>query len=118
MTAAKPKNMKEALEIIEMLQSKNDELQSRNDSLELLVHNMNEMLTKGRKMMFGRSSEQLRYVEGCEQLSFFNEAETEADTAAPEPKEDILVPAHTRKAKRTKEELTEDQHLTKQSIIH
>lgn len=66
MTAAKPKNMKEALEIIEMLQSKNDELQSRNDSLELLVHNMNEMLTKGRRMMFGRSSEQLRYVEGCE----------------------------------------------------
>ena len=92
MTAAKPKNMKETLEIIEMLQAKinhlqteNDELKSRNDSLELLVHNMNEMLTKGRKMMFGRSSEQLRYVEGCEQLSFFNEAETEADASAPEP---------------------------------
>ena len=109
MTAAKPQNMKETLEIIEMLQAKinhlqteNDEfrdkieqLKNRNDSLELLVHNMNEMLTKGRRMMFGRSSEQLRYVEGCEQLSFFNEAETEADTAAPEPKEDILVPAHT-----------------------
>ena len=121
MTAAKPQNMKETLEIIEMLQAKinhlqteNDEfrdkieqLKNRNDSLELLVHNMNEMLTKGRRMMFGRSSEQLRYVEGCEQLSFFNEAETEADASAPEPKEDILVPAHTRKAKRTKEELTE-----------
>ena len=114
MTVSKPQNMEEALNLIELqqskinhLQAKNDELKSRNDSLELLVHNMNEMLTKGRKMMFGRSSEQLRYVEGCEQLSFFNEAETEADTAAPEPKEDILVPAHTRKAKRTKEELTE-----------
>lgn len=115
MTAAKPQNLKEALEIIEMLRAKNDELQSkndslknRNDSLELLVHNMNEMLTKGRKMMFGRSSEQLRYVEGYEQLSFFNEAETESDASAPEPKEDILVPAHTRKAKRTKGELTEN----------
>lgn len=108
MTAAKPQNMKEALEIIEMLQAKNEKLQNRNDSLELLVHNMNEMLTKGRKMMFGRSSEQLRYVEGYDQLSFFNEAETESDASAPEPKEDILVPAHTRKAKRTKEELTEN----------
>ena len=64
MTAAKPQNMKETLEIIEMLQAKinhlqteNDELKSRNDSLELLLHNMNEMLTKGRRMMFGRSSE-------------------------------------------------------------
>lgn len=121
MTVSKPQNMEEALKLIELQQSKinhlqieNDEfrgkienLKSRNDSLELLVHNMNEMLTKGRKMMFGRSSEQLRYVEGYEQLSFFNEAETESDASEPEPKEDILVPAHTRKAKRTKEELTE-----------
>lgn len=80
MTAAKPKNMKEALEIIEMMQSqinylqtendkflcKIENLKNRNDSLELLVHNMNEMLTKGRRMIFGRSSEQLRYVEGYE----------------------------------------------------
>ncbi len=80
MTAAKPQNIKEALKLIELQQSKinhlqieNDEfrdriehLKNRNDSLELLVHNMNEMLTKGRKMMFGRSSEQLRYVEGYE----------------------------------------------------
>ena len=114
MTISKPKTMDEALKLIELLQSKNNSLQAennnlkqRNDSLELLVHNMNEMLTKGRKMMFGRSSEQLRYVEGYEQLSFFNEAETESDASAPEPKEDILIPAHTRKAKRTKEELTE-----------
>ena len=80
-------------------------MKNRNDSVELLVHNMNEMLTKGRKMMFGKSSEKLCYVEG--QLSFFNEAEAESNASAPEPKEDILIPAHTRKAKRTKEELTE-----------
>lgn len=80
MTVSKPQNTEEALKLIELQQSKinhlqieNDEfrgkienLKSRNDSLELLVHNMNEMLTKGRKMMFGRSSEQLRYVEGYE----------------------------------------------------
>ena len=122
MTVSKPKNMDEALSAIELLQSqindlqsKNDEyrekidkLKSRNDSLELLVHNMNEMLIKGRKMMFGRSSERLRYAEGYEQLSFFNDAETESDSSAPEPKEDILVPAHKSKARRTKEELTEN----------
>ena len=122
MTVSKPKNMDEALKLIEKLQSENNSLQvqndefldkieklkSRNDSLELLVHNMNEMLIKGRRMMFGRSSEQLRYAEGYEQLSFFNEAETESDASAPEPKEDILIPAHTRKAKRSKEELTEN----------
>lgn len=113
MTVSKPKNMDEALNIIKLLQSENnslqskvDELKSRNDSLELLVHNMNEMLTKGRRMMFGRSSEKSCYVEG--QLSFFNEAETESNASAPEPKEDILIAAHTRKAKRTKEELTEN----------
>ena len=84
MTAAKPKNMKEALNLIELQQSKinhlqteNDEfrdkiehLKNRNDSLELLVHNMNEMLTKGRRMMFGRSSEQLRYVEAVSNCHF------------------------------------------------
>ena len=122
MTVSKPKNLEEALRLIELQQSKidhlhsktdslqaeNDKLKSRNDSLELLVHNLNEMLIKGRKMMFGRSSEQLRYVEDYEQLSFFNEAETESDASAPEPKDDILIPAHTRKAKRSKEELTEN----------
>ena len=143
MTESKPKNIEEALKLIELLQSKNDYLQNknntlqskndhlqskndtlqsendefrekidnlkkRNDSLELLVHNMNEMLAKGRKMMFGKSSEQLRYVEGYEQLSFFNEAEMESNASAPEPKEDILISAHTRKPKRTKEELTEN----------
>ena len=77
MTISKPKTMDEALKLIELLQSKNNSLQAennnlkqRNDSLELLVHNMNEMLTKGRKMMFGRSSEQLRYVEGYEPVSY------------------------------------------------
>ena len=70
MTISKPKNLEEALRLIELQQSKidhlhskteslqaeNDKLKSRNDSLELLVHNLNEMLIKGRKMMFGRSS--------------------------------------------------------------
>ena len=85
MTVSKRKNLEEALRLIEQLQSKNNSLQaqnhafldkienlkSRNDSLELLVHNMNEMLIEGRKMMFGRSSEQLRYVEGYEHDHLF-----------------------------------------------
>lgn len=103
MTVSKPENMEEALKVIELLQSKINLLQTENDRLGLLV-----MLAKGRKMMFGKSSEQLRYVDGGEQLSFFNEAEKESGASAPEPKEDILIPEHTRKAKRTKEEITAD----------
>ena len=40
------------------------------------------------------------------QVGIFNEAEAEQDPKAPEPTEEtILVPAHTRKPKRTMDEL-------------
>lgn len=83
-------------------------LQNKIEKQEILIKNMNEMLTKNRKAMFGKSGEQLKYVDGSEQLSFFNEAETEYNGGAVEPKEETIVAAHTRKAKRTKEELTEN----------
>lgn len=108
MAAKIPADMNEALKMIEHLQSENIELKSKNNSLENLVHNLNEMLTKSRKMMFGRSSEQLKNINGYEQISFFNEAETEYNSGAPEPKEETLVQAHTRKAKRTQAEITEN----------
>ena len=67
---------------------------------------LNEMLAKARKKMFGRSSEQVQYLQG-EQTSFFNEAEKDYDGGAKEPTEDTLVKEHTRKPKRTKEELAQ-----------
>ena len=115
MAAKIPADMTEALKMIEHLQSEidtlnneNADLKKQNNNLENLVHNLNEMLTKSRKMMFGRSSEQLKNIYGSEQLSFFNEAETEYNSGAPEPKEETLVKAHTRKAKRTQAEITEN----------
>jgi len=60
-------------------------------------------------MQFGQQSEKSRFVmDDAEQLSFFNEAEKESNAKAPEPTEEILVEAHTRKPKRTKEELAEN----------
>ena len=43
--------------------------------LDIMLSNLNEMLVKGRKAMFGKSSENLGNIEGSEQLSLFNEAE-------------------------------------------
>ena len=47
-----------------------------------------------------------QYVD-AQQLDFFNEAEACSDASAPEPGKTTPVKAHARKAKRTKEELTE-----------
>ncbi len=58
--------------------------------------------------MFGKSSEQIRYIYDSEQLSFFNEAEQEYSACAPEPTKETLVASHTKKAKRTKAEITEN----------
>ena len=52
---------------------------------------MNEMLVKGRKMMFGKSSEQLKYIDGSEQLNLFNEAEQEYNGGITEPTEETIV---------------------------
>ena len=83
-------------------------LQNKIEKQEVIIKNMNEMLTKNRKAMFGKSGEQLKYIDGAEQLSLFNEAEAEYNGGAVEPKEETIVAAHSRKAKRTKEELTEN----------
>lgn len=67
------------------------------------------MLAKLQKTMYGQSSEKRKYVLGGDdnQLSLFNEAEVEAKRHAPEPTK-VSVSGHTRKAKRTKEELAAD----------
>lgn len=57
--------------------------------------NLTEMLIKSQKNMFGKSSEQTKYINGSEQLSLFNESEKEYTAAA-----------HTRKKKCTKAEST------------
>ncbi len=71
------------------------------------IDNLTEMLSKIQKGIYGQSSEKTRYVlgEDSDQVSLFNEAEQESNSNAPEPKPGTLVAGHTRKSKRTKEEL-------------
>lgn len=71
-----------------------------------MLSNLNEMLVKGRKAMFGKSSEQLSNIEGSEQLTLFNEAEQEYSAGSSEPAvETITVNSHTRKKRLSREEL-------------
>ncbi|MDR3000820.1 MAG: IS66 family transposase [Fibromonadaceae bacterium] len=75
--------------------------------LEARVENLTELLTHAQKARFGSSSEQAKYVleEGYEQESLFNEAEVLATEDEPNP---IVIESHTRKPKRTKEELAKE----------
>ena len=52
-------------------------LENKVEKLQSTVENLNEMLVKRNKMLFGRSSEKTEYIDGSTQLCFFNEAELE-----------------------------------------
>ena len=93
-------SLEEALAYIKSLESKVSELEQKNA-------NLTELIIRNQKKMFGKSSEQIQYMDGAEQLSLFNEAEQEYSASAPEPTKETLVKAHPRKVKRTKAEITE-----------
>jgi len=97
-----------AKEYINGLESKVDQMQNQIDRL-------TELLLKMNKDKFGSSSEKARYVLSDEYLqeSMFNEAEAYSDDDAPEA---VIVEQHTRKAKRTKEELAKELPV-KETII-
>ena len=105
MTEKLPDNLEEALDFIRKLQAENTEqkneiteLKATVDKQNIMLSNLNEMLVKGRKAMFGKSSEQLSNIEGSEQLTLFNEAEQEYSAASLEPTvETITVNSHIRK---------------------
>lgn len=87
------------------LQAENDALKEENRDLRQKLERMNELLLNAQRARFGSSSEKQDYVMP-NQVGIFNEAEAEQDPKAPEPTEEtILVPAHTRKPKRTMDEL-------------
>ena len=111
----------EVIKYINALKSENSSLQKENVDLknkvqkqEQFISNLTEMLVNDRKKMFGRSSEQMKYIEGAEQISLFNEAEKESAAGAAEPDEKTLVAAHERSRKRTKEDLTKGLEHIKQ----
>jgi transposase len=92
-------------EIIEYIQG----LETKVETQQVRIDNLMETLAKTQKAMYGQSSEKSRYVlgENADQLSLFNEAEAETNSKAPEPTLETVA-THTRKAKRTREELAEN----------
>ena len=96
------KNLDEAIALIQSLQNENARLKNKVGQQDVRISNLTEMLVKSQKKMFGKSSEQTKYIDGSEQLSLFNEAEKEYAAAAPEPAKETLIAAHTRRKKRTR----------------
>jgi|AGTN01.2.fsa_nt_gi Transposase and inactivated derivatives len=102
---------------IQQLARDNDSLKNENVQLKGEVSHLSEVVRQYQKMIFGASSEKTKYIaseEIVEQISLFNEVETEACPEIKEPP--TVVPAHTRKAKRTHEELAKD--LPVVEVIH
>ena len=100
---------------VTLLQSENARLKEENAALAAQVkelkrklEHMTEVFANAQRAQFGQSSEKRRYVLGEDQLCLFNEAETVQDHKAPEPTEaDLTVKAHTRKKKRTLDQMME-----------
>ena len=99
----------ELIEYALNLESEVMEKQAEYDKLRKEYARLSENFEKLRKMLFGQSSEKTRFIEDANQLSFlsrvFNEAEVFAAQAGKEELSDVQVPGHTRKKKRSREEL-------------
>lgn len=95
---------------VKTLEATVQELRDENEGLRRKLERMNELFLNAQRARFGQSSEKRAYVVADgEQLQLFNEAEAVQDAKAPEPAEETFtVQAHTRKKKRTADELTED----------
>ena len=77
------------------------------ESLEARIEKLTEMLILAQKARFGSSSEKAKYVldDAFEQDTLFNQAEAYVLKEEPEP---VNVKEHTRKPRRTKEELAKE----------
>lgn len=97
------------IEYISSLEKQTQELTKAVESKQLRIDQLMDLLAKSQKALYGQSSEKRRYVfdEDNGQISLFNEAEIEANNKAEEPSVQTIVLSHTRKPKRTREELAE-----------
>ena len=90
------------------LKEENAALAAQVKELKRKLEHMTEVFANAQRAQFGQSSEKRRYVLGEDQLCLFNEAETVQDHKVPEPTEaDLTVKAHTRKKKRTLDQMME-----------
>jgi len=95
--------------IEKQLEEQTTQLQEKSKTVEsqqVRIDRLMNMLANFQKSMYGQSSEKSKYVlgEDTNQISLFNEAEAESNSKAPEPSK-VSIAEHTRKPKRTKEEL-------------
>ena len=89
------------------------EIQSYKDE----VSHLQQQVDILRKIVFGQKSEKTKYIANDgEQLSIFNEAETEESRKEREKEEAIAVQPHTRKKRRTHDELAKD--LPVEEVVH
>lgn len=97
-----------------------EENTSLNDKVAELEENMaelNRQLAVLKKMAFGSKSEKTKAVEtNADQMSLFNEAESEQSTAAREEEKELVVKGYTRKKKRSKDEIWKD--LPIEEVVH
>ena len=92
-----------------------DELTAENNALRAEIERLQQQVDMLKKAVFGPKSERKVFhdVDSGEQLSLFNEAETEARR---EESEEVTVPAHKRKKKRSRAEILKD--LPTDEVIH
>lgn len=90
---------------------------AENAALKAELFQTKEQLALLKKMVYGQRSEKTEYVSDNEaQLSLFNEAEQEESRREREAEQPIVVPAHTRKKRRTHEELAAE--LPVEEVVH
>lgn len=90
------------------MEKSNEELVRENADLKEEVEELKRQLNVLKKMAFGKKSEKTNIETNTEQLSLFNEAEKEQSVSAREEEKDIVVTGHSRKKKRTRDEIFKD----------
>ena len=108
MAAANEKTTYTAAEVA-VLENKIQEQQAQIEELKRKLDHMNEVFANAQRARFGQSSEKASYVLSEDQMCLFNEAEKCQDHKAEEPTEETFtVNAHTRKKKKTIDEMAKD----------
>ena len=115
MSAKQKKNTYTAAEVAVLestIQNQQSQIQAQQAEIEELkrkLEHMNEVFANAQRARFGQSSEKASYILNADQISLFNEAEKCQDHKAEEPTEETFtVKAHTRKKKKTIDEMSKN----------
>ena len=106
--------------VVDVLKEQISTLQATVERLTAIIEEKNQIILNQNRARFGQSSEKRSYVLSDGQLSFFEQAGGGVTEKAPEEtacaeKQSVPVAAHTRKQKRTMEELAAN--LPEESVI-